>query len=439
LVGVGYWLNCWFDKIVAQLRLRYYAHQRVFRYEATLAKSNWDSIQQYYLNAAPTSLPYEPMTLQNSLPSFKVKQPPMQLAPPSTTMVRMEKGQLFIGDAHTKTLYEFDESLALKNGAAAGEGVVHMEALQEGYVITSMGSFTPTDIGTGTTFFLPKSKKEKPFVMANQLRRPVHSAMADLDGDGKYDLITCEYGKWTGQLTWWKNDGNGQFERRLIWDMPGAIKAYPRDMNQDGRMDVVALFGQGDEGIYIFYNQGDGQFREQRIISFPPVYGSSFFELTDLNDDGHPDILYTNGDNADYTPITKPYHGIRLYENDGQNNFKEKLFLPLPGAYGAAAKDFDMDGDLDIAAISFFPDFGRQPAAGFVYFENNGSEGFTAQTFPGSTNGRWVVMDTADFDGDGDEDIALGNLAFEVPGDAERVAKWTERGLPFVVLENLVK
>ena len=35
---------------------------------------------------------------------------------------------------------------------------------------------------------------------------------------------------------------------------------------------------------------------------------------------------------------------------------------------------------------------------------------FDAQSFPQSTNGRWIVMDAADIDNDGDIDIALGSF-----------------------------
>ena len=37
----------------------------------------------------------------------------------------------------------------------------------------------------------------------------------------------------------------------------------------------------------------------------------------------------------------------------------------------ARAMDFDEDGDLDVAAISFFPDFEKYPERSFIYFENH--------------------------------------------------------------------
>ena len=51
------------------------------------------------------------------------------------------------------------------------------------------------------------------------------------------------------------------------------------------------------------------------------MYGSSYLELADMNNDGHLDILYTNGDNADYSYVLKKYHGLRIFINDGKNQF----------------------------------------------------------------------------------------------------------------------
>jgi hypothetical protein len=123
-------------------------------------------------------------------------------------------------------------------------------------------------------------------------------------------------------------------------------------------------------------------------VRFPLVYGSNYFELLDFNGDGALDILYTNGDNVDYSFSLKKYHEVRVFINDGHNNFTEKWFFPMYGASKAIAKDFDKDGDLDIAAITYFPDFDSTSEDSFLYFENKGNFNFQPYTIATSSLGR---------------------------------------------------
>lgn len=412
----------------------------LFRTEASLTMEEWQAIRQFYTTLAPKKpIAIEKDTILQTLPQFKPRFPSYNFSPPSTTLVNIEENQLVVGDANSKRIYFFDQNLNLKSAANTVEGAVWMNALEDGYVVTCMGSFSPTDQPTGLALFLPKQQNQKPIRLIQGLKRAVHADFGDLDGDGIADFAISEFAKWTGTLSWWKNDGKGGFERNVLKNMPGAIKSYIVDLNKDSLADVIALFGQGDEGISAFYNQGNGKFKEERLLRFPPSYGSSYFNFFDYNGDEHPDIIYTNGDNADYPPINKAYNGIRIFQNDGNNQFQEVWFYPLQGAYNAIPADFDQDGDLDVAAISFFPDYVNRPAASFLYLENQGDMNFKAHTFPEYDSGRWIVMDSGDLDADGDLDLVLGALTFEVIPEMGLVEKWVAAGIPFVVLENQLK
>jgi hypothetical protein len=85
------------------------------------------------------------------------------------------------------------------------------------------------------------------------------------------------------------------------------------------------------------------------------------------------------------------------------------------------------------------PDWERSPEEGFVFLRGTGSRhfDFEAYTFDGVEQGRWITMDASDYDFDGDLDLILGSLAFETVPDPVQVAKWSENGIPFVVLRNL--
>lgn len=414
--------------------------QGIFPREPRIDSIDWQLIEEYYLSNAPKALNLpDHKKITRDLSQFKVVVPEYKLSPPSVTMVDFSSDkQLYIGDANSKSLLVFDKDLNFIQGGKIDEGTVWMEQSQNALITTVMGSFSPTDAPLGRIVAIP-TQSGAPKTLIDSLQRPVHTDYGDLDGDGQMDMVICEFGKWTGSLSWWKNSGNGQFERQVLRQSPGATKAYIRDLNGDNRLDIIALFAQGDEGIYAFYNQGNGQFKQERLIQFHPSFGSSFFNLYDFNGDDHLDIIYTAGDNADFSPIFKPYHGIRILMNDGKNQFEESFFYHLNGAYNAIPADYDQDGDIDIAAISFFPDFHGQPEESFVYLENQGDFNFQASTIPDPTLGRWIVMDSGDIDDDGDLDLILGSLAFEVIPKGDFVDKWVQNGIPFIVLENTLK
>lgn len=75
-----------------------------------------------------------------------------------------------------------------------------------------------------------------------------------------------------------------------------------------------------------------------------------------------------------------------------------------------------LDGDIDVAAISYFPDAKNQPEESFVYLENKGTFNFFPYTIKESNGGNWLTMDVADLDGDGDDDIVIGSMELENTG-----------------------
>lgn len=408
----------------------------IFPAEPRLDTAEWRAIQAWYLAQAPDSLPQRELVLGKAPAPFTVRVPDYFLSPPSTTLVYADRtgdGYL-VADANKALLLNFDRNHQLRGQFRVGEGATAYRLAGGDAYLTVIGSFSPTDAPTGRLWRFRATGTAA--VVIDSLQRPVDVAPADLNGDGRTDLAIAEYGKWTGRLAWWEARPDGTYRPHVLRAAPGAIRVLAKDWDADGDTDLIALFGQGREGIWRYRNDGNGNFTETLIREFPPSYGSSSLDTLDWDGDGRTDLLYTAGDNADYLPVLKPYHGVYVFTQTANGAFAQAYFQPLPGAYAAIAEDFDADGDLDLAAISFFPDFIRQPQQGFVYWEQQPDHSFRAHSIPQVDLGRWIRLAAGDPDGDGDTDLLLGSLAFEVVPDHGELARWVEQGVPFLVLEN---
>lgn len=299
-------------------------------------------------------------------------------------------------------------------------------------VLTSMGIMDPNDQPKGELLELENGKLN---LLADSLKRPVFVTSADFNLDSRPDYVICNFGNYSGDLIILENQGAGNFKEHVLSALPGARRVVVRDYNQDGLPDVLAQLTQGDEQISLFTNDGNFRFKGVTLLRFPSVYGSSYFDVVDFNKDGHFDILYTNGDNADYSIILKPYHGVRIFLNDGENHFKENWFHHVPGCSWAVSRDFDDDGDSDIATIAFFPDMNRAPEQSFIYFENQKGN-LVPFTTPLASQGRWLVMETVDIDNDQDEDIMLGALNFNVGISTKFIERWRANPVSILLLRN---
>ena len=396
----------------------------------------WKMIRDYYLANAPDSLPGNNAADASPLDQFQVSRVSLPIAGRNMlTMIRRDpfSRHIYTGTRNGK-LYRLgptflpEDSLILSSAAS---DILFRPSVHP--LVARMGIMDPNDQPAGSVIQLALTGG-KPAILIDSLKRPVDINQADLNNDGQQDLVVAAFGNFTGGLYAYEKQGTGYLQH-AIHGFPGTRKTIIRDMNNDGLPDILALLSQGDEQIALFTNRGNFRFAYRVLLKFPAVYGSSYFELCDINGDRHDDILYTNGDNADFSTILKPYHGIRIFQNDGKNQFSESWFFPMYGASMARALDFDEDGDLDIAAISFFPDFERAPQRAFIYLENtNGT--FKPFETPLAATSRWISMETTDIDNDRDIDIILAALAFPTAVPDSLYRQWQKGGASLLVLKN---
>ncbi len=411
-----------------------------------LSNEEWQHVIDYYAATSPDEMPGQKRDypISNDFSLFKPEFPGNLYSNSTTSYIHVDTGsethRIIISDAIEKATFFLDKNLKMADSIHHAGPVVDIDFEDKKMVACDIGILNPNNgrFGKAVAFITGADGRyeEESHPLFDSLQRPVQITAADFNADGKEDYLVCEFGFVTGELSWMENLGGEKFARHVLRPLPGAIKAYITDYNHDGLPDIWVLFAQGDESIILFTNRGNGNFSQQQLLRFPPSYGSSYFELDDFNKDGFPDIVYTCGDNADYSAILKPYHGVYIFMNDKTNHFVRKFFFPINGCYKAIAKDFDGDGDLDIAAISFFADYTHQPEEGFIYLKNNGNFNFKPYSIKETEKGRWLTMDAGDIDGDGKPDIILGNFSIG-PVLNRPATNWKQA--PFLVLKNMSK
>lgn len=114
-------------------------------------------------------------------------------------------------------------------------------------------------------------------------------------------------------------------------------------------------------------------------------------DVGDLNQDGYPDIVVAcQRDNS-----------LRINFSNGSSFSEEKILSSDPNPMDVVIADFDNDGDLDIASVSY-----KKSRISIYLNEKNGR--FKAPKY--FSTGNWpIALATADFNGDGNLDLVTAN------------------------------
>ena len=412
----------------------------IYPLRPTLSKEDWNLLKEYIVSMAPDSLEAINRTYQSQeLNQFKTRSISLDSAQGSfITFLEYNQADqnVLVGDMNGNLLaYDYQKQISTNLGQFHSPIVAYTKKDSNTYA-TTIGQLNPTELSSGRVFTITGDSITP---ISALLHRPVHMVATDLNKDGEDELIVSEFGNLTGALSLLTKNDSLTYTKRILLNQPGAIRVLTKDMNNDGKEDIVALTSQGDETITILYQQDDMNFLAEKVLRFSPIYGTSWFELIDYDGDGDDDIITVHGDNADKSYVQKPYHGMRIHINDGKNNFEEKHFHALNGATRLVARDFDQDGDIDVGVLSTFPDYENYPEFSFVYLENSDAKTFKFKeyTFKDSNVGRWFLLDAGDVDNDGDEDIVLSSFTYVfTPVPAKFTTLWNEKNVDIMVLEN---
>ncbi len=292
------------------------------------------------------------------------------------------------------------------------------------------------------------------------------AAWIDYDGDGRLDLVVAHYARWPADVdlqaafmvsklgrsygmpagfvgvfpSVYRNLGDGRFalvpgeaglrdiDPQTRFPVAKALAVIPVDANGDGRLDLLFTYHTNESALFL--NQGNGTFRR-----WAP--GADFRQegiAAGLASASSLPFAQLGGADPRFVALEMAMEDAGWRQHD--------RYVRLPGKLAVAALDYDLDGRLELFSgegraepdtdrFDDGRDFGARPS----FRWNRGGEWVPAAA--AAATEAWAQplvargVAAADYDGDGDPDIAIAQN-----GAGPRLLRNDQRfGLPWLAID----
>ncbi len=239
---------------------------------------------------------------------------------------------------------------------------------------------------------------------------PYRLAVRDLDGDGRPDIVSVNNG--SGTVSILRNIGaagsltTNSFAPRVDLPLAGNSESVAvGDLDGDGQPDLAVADSSGF--ISLYRNRGTpgnispGTFDTR--VDLPAQSGSLHVVIGDLDGDGRPELITT----AYYPQTLSVYRNLSTPGSLTTNSFAARVDYGLAGrGHTIALADLNGDGKPDVAEVT-------ELASALSVFQNLGTGSFTNPSLAARVDfaSGWNAWGLAvgDLDGDGRPDAVFGN------------------------------